>query len=78
MIFGENNEKMSKLKGNVVNSDEIVESYGVDMFCFYEMFMGFLDVLIVWLIKGFDGVCCFLDCVWCLFVDDNGELSSKV
>lgn len=68
MILGENNEKMSKLKGNVVNFDDIVVSYGVDIFCLYEMFMGLLDVLIVWFENGFDGVCRFLDCVWCLFV----------
>ena len=48
MILGENNEKMSKSKGNVVNPDEIVESHGADTFRLYEMFMGPLDGSIAW------------------------------
>ncbi|PFW51250.1 leucine--tRNA ligase [Priestia megaterium] len=78
MILGENNEKMSKSKGNVVNPDEIVESHGADTLRLYEMFMGPLDASIAWSTKGLDGVRRFLDRVWRLLVDDNGELSSKV
>ena len=48
MILGENNEKMSKSKGNVVNPDEIVASHGADTFRLYEMFMGPLDASIAW------------------------------
>ncbi|MGB3566822.1 MAG: leucine--tRNA ligase, partial [Priestia megaterium] len=78
MILGENNEKMSKSKGNVVNPDEIVESHGADTLRLYEMFMGPLDASIAWSTKGLDGARRFLDRVWRLLVDDNGELSSKV
>ncbi|MFS0903657.1 leucine--tRNA ligase [Priestia aryabhattai] len=78
MILGENNEKMSKSKGNVVNPDEIVESHGADTLRLYEMFMGPLDASIAWSTKGLDGARRFLDRVWRLFIEDNGELSSKV
>jgi leucyl-tRNA synthetase len=78
MILGENNEKMSKSKGNVVNPDEIVESHGADTLRLYEMFMGPLDASIAWSTKGLDGARRFLDRVWRLLVEDNGELSSKV
>ncbi|AQU76152.1 leucine--tRNA ligase [Priestia megaterium] len=78
MILGENNEKMSKSKGNVVNPDEIVESHGADTLRLYEMFMGPLDASIAWSTKGLDGARRFLDRVWRLLVDGNGELSSKV
>ncbi|MCF2648016.1 leucine--tRNA ligase [Niallia circulans] len=78
MILGENNEKMSKSKGNVVNPDEIVASHGADTLRLYEMFMGPLDAAIAWSTNGLDGSRRFLDRVWRLLVDDNGELSSKV
>lgn len=78
MILGEGNEKMSKFKGNVINFDDIVKFYGVDILCFYEMFMGFLDVVIVWSEKGLDGFCWFLDRVWCLMVNEDGILSLKI
>lgn len=42
------------------------------------MFMGFLDVVIVWSEKGLDGFCWFLDCVWCLMVNEDGILSLKI
>ncbi len=78
MILGENNEKMSKSKGNVVNPDDIVESHGADTLRLYEMFMGPLDASIAWSTKGLDGARRFLDRVWRLLIEDNGELSSKV
>ncbi|MDR7244040.1 leucine--tRNA ligase [Priestia megaterium] len=78
MILGENNEKMSKSKGNVVNPDEIVESHGADTLRLYEMFMGPLDASIAWSTKGLDGARRFLDRVWRLLIEDTGELSSKV
>ncbi|WP_110114183.1 leucine--tRNA ligase [Bacillus sp. CGMCC 1.16541] len=78
MILGENNEKMSKSKGNVVNPDEIVETHGADTLRLYEMFMGPLDASIAWSEKGLDGSRRFLDRVWRLLVEDNGALSSKV
>jgi leucyl-tRNA synthetase len=78
MILGENNEKMSKSKGNVVNPDEIVESHGADTLRLYEMFMGPLDASIAWSTNGLDGARRFLDRVWRLFVEENGELNSKI
>ena len=78
MILGENNEKMSKSRGNVVNPDDIIESHGADTLRLYEMFMGPLDASISWSTKGLDGARRFLDRIWRLFVEDNGELSAKI
>ncbi|WP_226035833.1 leucine--tRNA ligase [Aquibacillus saliphilus] len=78
MILGENNEKMSKSKGNVVNPDEIVESHGADTLRLYEMFMGPLDAAVAWSTNGLDGARRFLDRVWRLFITDEGSLSTKV
>jgi leucyl-tRNA synthetase len=78
MILGENNEKMSKSKGNVVNPDDIVESHGADTLRLYEMFMGPLDASIAWSTNGLDGSRRFLDRVWRLFVNENGEMSEKI
>ncbi|KZE41937.1 leucine--tRNA ligase [Brevibacillus parabrevis] len=78
MILGENNEKMSKSKGNVVNPDDIVHSHGADTLRLYEMFMGPLDASIAWSTKGLDGARRFLDRVYRLFVQDNGELNEKI
>ncbi|MFY4774501.1 leucine--tRNA ligase [Metabacillus sp. RGM 3146] len=78
MILGENNEKMSKSKGNVVNPDEIVESHGADTLRLYEMFMGPLEASIAWSTTGLDGARRFLDRVWRLYVEDNGELNPKI
>ncbi|MCP8617819.1 leucine--tRNA ligase [Salirhabdus salicampi] len=78
MILGENNEKMSKSKGNVVNPDEIVESHGADTLRLYEMFMGPLDASIAWSTNGLDGARRFLDRVWRLYVEDGQSLSAKI
>ncbi|MDR5000777.1 MULTISPECIES: leucine--tRNA ligase [Brevibacillus] len=78
MILGENNEKMSKSKGNVVNPDDIVHSHGADTLRLYEMFMGPLDASIAWSTKGLDGARRFLDRVYRLFVQDNGQLNEKI
>jgi leucyl-tRNA synthetase len=78
MILGENNEKMSKSKGNVVNPDDIVASHGADTLRLYEMFMGPLEASIAWSEKGLDGARRFLDRVWRLFIEDNGSLSPKI
>ncbi|OEH92120.1 leucine--tRNA ligase [Bacillus solimangrovi] len=78
MILGEGNEKMSKSKGNVVNPDDIVESHGADTLRLYEMFMGPLDASIAWSENGLDGSRRFLDRVWRLFVQDDGQLSEKI
>ncbi|MGG6433545.1 leucine--tRNA ligase [Anoxybacillus sp. D401a] len=78
MILGENNEKMSKSKGNVVNPDDIVESHGADTLRLYEMFMGPLEASIAWSTKGLDGARRFLDRVWRLFVEEDGRLNPKI
>ncbi|WP_147805146.1 leucine--tRNA ligase [Alkalicoccus halolimnae] len=78
MILGENNEKMSKSKGNVVNPDDIMKSHGADTLRLYEMFMGPLDASIAWSENGLDGARRFLDRVWRLFVSEDGSLSGKV
>lgn len=74
---------MFKLFKNVVNLDDVVEQYGVDIFCVYEMFMGLFDVLIVWFEEGFEGLCKFLDCVYCLImikeiIKENSGVFDKV
>ncbi|UCZ52365.1 leucine--tRNA ligase [Bacillus shivajii] len=78
MILGENNEKMSKSKGNVVNPDDIIESHGADTLRLYEMFMGPLDASIAWSTTGLDGARRFLDRVWRLIVTDGDELNSVI
>lgn len=55
MILGENNEKMSKSRGNVVNPDDVVAKYGADTLRLYEMFMGPLDASIAWSENGLEG-----------------------
>lgn len=64
MILGENGEKMSKSRGNVVNPDDIVGELGADAFRVYEMFMGAFDQPIPWSTKGARGCRRFLDRVW--------------
>ena len=64
MILGENGEKMSKSRGNVINPDEIVDELGADTFRMYEMFMGAFDQPIPWSNTGARGCRRFLDRVW--------------
>jgi leucyl-tRNA synthetase len=71
MILGKGHEKMSKSKGNVVNPDDVVESYGADTLRTYEMFMGPLDASIAWSENGLSGSAKFLDRVWNLFINDD-------
>jgi len=78
MILGENNEKMSKSKGNVVNPDDVVDAYGADTLRLYEMFMGPLDAAIAWNEDGLEGARKFLDRVWRLFMDEDGKLRDRI
>jgi len=78
MILGENNEKMSKSKGNVVNPDDIVVSHGADTLRLYEMFMGPLDADAAWSTNGLDGSRRFLDRVWRLIVNEDGAISDRI
>jgi leucyl-tRNA synthetase len=65
--------KMSKSRGNVINPDEVVEKYGADSLRLYEMFMGPLDQVKPWSMRGVEGVYRFLSRVWRLFIDDRAE-----
>lgn len=69
MILGENNEKMSKSRGNVINPDEIVEELGADALRVYEMFMGPLEAALPWSTQGLDGARKWLDRVYRLFTE---------
>lgn len=71
MILGPNGEKMSKSKGNVINPDDMVKTYGADSLRVYEMFMGPLDSAKPWDPNGIEGSRKFLDKVWRLFVESN-------
>ncbi|MDR0451957.1 MAG: leucine--tRNA ligase [Treponema sp.] len=64
MILGEDNQKMSKSRGNVINPDDIIKSYGADSMRVYEMFMGPLEVTKPWLTAGLVGVTRFLERLW--------------
>lgn len=64
MILGDNNEKMSKSRGNVVNPDEIVKDYGADTLRTYEMFIGDFEKAVPWSDNGVKGCRRFLDRVW--------------
>ena len=78
MILGENNEKMSKSRGNVVNPDDVVAKYGADTLRLYEMFMGPLDASIAWSENGLEGSRKFLDRVWRLIVDENNKMRDRI
>jgi leucyl-tRNA synthetase len=73
LILGEDNQKMSKSRGNVVNPDDILAEYGADAFRLYEMFMGPLEMVKPWSTRGVEGVYRFLGRVWRLFVDEKSE-----
>ncbi|HEX6960903.1 MAG TPA: leucine--tRNA ligase [Lacipirellula sp.] len=73
MILGDNNEKMSKARGNVVNPDDVVKEYGADALRLYEMFMGPLEATKPWSMKGVNGVRDFLGRVWRMIIDDRTE-----
>lgn len=73
LILGEDGQKMSKSRGNVINPDDILSEYGADAFRLYEMFMGPLEMVKPWNTKGVEGVYRFLGRVWRLFVDEQSE-----
>ncbi|RKN79037.1 leucine--tRNA ligase [Paenibacillus ginsengarvi] len=78
MILGENMEKMSKSRGNVVNPDDIVGEHGADTLRLYEMFMGPLEATKPWNTNGVDGAYRFLNRIWRLFVNEDGTLNAKI
>jgi len=73
LILGEDGQKMSKARGNVVNPDSVVNEFGADSLRLYEMFMGPLEMVKPWNTKGVEGVYRFLGRVWRLFVDEKSE-----
>ena len=75
MILGENNEKMSKSRGNVINPDEVVDEFGADAFRTYEMFIGAFDQATPWSQQGLKGCYKFIERVWNLqsiMTDEEG------
>jgi leucyl-tRNA synthetase len=82
IILGEDNQKMSKSRGNIVNPDDVIDQHGADAFRCYEMFMGPLEQMKPWSTRGVEGVARFLARVWRLLMTENqaGEwvLSDKV
>ena len=73
LILGEDGQKMSKARGNVVNPDDMVNEYGADSLRLFEMFMGPLQDTKPWSSQGVAGVYKFLGRVWRLFVDETSE-----
>jgi leucyl-tRNA synthetase len=82
IILGEDNQKMSKSRGNIVNPDDVIDQHGADAFRCYEMFMGPLEQMKPWSTRGVEGVARFLARVWRLLMTENqaGEwiLSNKL
>jgi leucyl-tRNA synthetase len=78
MILGEDGQKMSKSRGNVVNPDDVIRDYGADSMRLYEMFMGPLEASKPWNMNGVEGVHRFLTKAWKMIVDGNGELSADI
>ena len=80
MILGENNEKMSKSRGNVINPDDIVKEFGADTLRMYEMFIGDFERSVPWSQNGVRGCRRFLDRVWRLqeFLVDEEAISPKL
>ncbi len=78
MILGEDGEKMSKSRGNVINPDSVVDKYGADTLRIYEMFMGPLERDKPWSTTAIEGVYRFLQRTWRLFVEDEESTSGTV
>lgn len=73
MILGEDNQKMSKSRGNVINPDDVVKLYGADSLRLYEMFMGPLDQVKPWSMNGVEGVFRFLKRTWRVFHQEHED-----
>ncbi len=78
MIRGEDGQKMSKSRGNVINPDDVVKNYGADSLRMYEMFMGPLEKSKPWSTKGLQGCYRFLQKVWRLITDNIDNIESDV
>jgi leucyl-tRNA synthetase len=71
IILGEDGQKMSKSRGNIVNPDDVIDQYGADAFRCYEMFMGPLEQMKPWSMRGVEGLARFLARVWRLIMSEN-------
>jgi leucyl-tRNA synthetase len=71
LILGEDGQKMSKSRGNVVNPDDVISEYGADALRLYEMFMGPLEQVKPWQMKGVEGVSRFLARVWRVAIEET-------
>jgi leucyl-tRNA synthetase len=78
IVLGEDNQKMSKSRGNVVNPDDMMDQFGADAVRLYEMFMGPLEAMKPWSTRGVEGVTRFLERTWRLMVTEEGGLSASV
>jgi leucyl-tRNA synthetase len=82
IILGEDGQKMSKSRGNIISPDDVIDQYGADAFRCYEMFMGPLEQMKPWSMRGVEGVSRFLARVWRLIMSENQagqwELSAAV
>jgi leucyl-tRNA synthetase len=78
IILGEDGEKMSKSRGNVINPDDIIAEYGADSLRLYEMFLGPLEAMKPWSTRNIEGVHRFLKKVWRLFIDKDGNFSPSI
>ena len=78
IVLGEDNQKMSKSRGNVVNPDEMMDTFGADAVRLYEMFMGPLEAMKPWSTRGVEGITRFLDRVWRVMMGEDGTLSHAV
>ncbi|MEI6177979.1 MAG: leucine--tRNA ligase, partial [Verrucomicrobiota bacterium] len=78
LILGEDGQKMSKSRGNVVNPDDVVSEYGADALRLYEMFMGPLEQVKPWQMKGVEGVSRFLARVWRVAFEEQQDGSWQI
>jgi len=78
LILGTDGRKMSKSLGNVVNPDEIINEYGADSLRLFEMFLGPLEQSKPWSSTGIEGVFRFLNKVWRLYIDNEGNLNQNI
>ncbi len=77
MILGEDNEKMSKSRGNVIPADHVLKRYGADAVRLYEMFLGPLEQVKPWNTNGIEGISRFLAKVWRLVYPEHEERGNR-
>jgi len=78
IILGEDGEKMSKSRGNVVNPEVVIDEHGADAMRLYLMFLGPLEAMKPWDPKGIQGIVRFLAKTWRTFIGEDGEPSAKI